>query len=300
MLAAVKAWFYTHPVYDNGVIAFGGMNITLGYLSAIVYFLIIYVNKNIVSVFLGLPYLYFTMFSGARTGYVVFIVCFFLLCLSLMSQKGTKLSFKRFLIPILIGCSVLVLFSLSKTKNRFFPYLLLNPIQEERNLLEDQQKQRKYRLGRFKQIFRTVLDLHKNESIPMESRRIILYRDTLSDIAKKWWGHWPSRFTFFDTFMNKNLRYPHNLILESGYYFGMVIMAITFFLMFGIMGRIVYAMYVYPSSIIAIWGIPAMGYMVAMQFTGTFYSYISFIIFPFFAICLKEEDHLSGHINDLH
>ena len=268
LFIVMKAWFYT-VLGNGGAVTLGGLYITTGYLSAIVYFFIIHLNRNFVSLIWSLPYLYLVVYATSRTGYVVFIFCFFLFLMSLILEKAKD---KKLFIPILIVFSFAAFILVGSMKLKFFPYLIK----------EDSKVSRVNRVfrSRFPLLGRTINDIKFFSEISSvknaSSNRLVIYKKTLSMIGDRWWGHWPKKFVFFEHLMQDYVRYPHNLILESGYYFGIPFIVITLLLTIWIGFRVFFL------STMEVASIPVFGYLLAMQVTGTFYSYVSFFIIAIF------------------
>ena len=293
LLIALKAWFYGMDgvILRDEMIRFSGSHTSVGVLSTIVCFIIIYINQNIGGVLFSFPYLYLSFFSTSRLGYLIFILLlFFFVLRTIMHGFSHVLDlrgcwFKKTLLLLLLSCSISSMF-LFTVNNRFFPYFISEKkIQGNGEVIKDIFLKR---LSRVYSAFNEMSTLVSGNlkfteekyfvGYAKPQRRHSMYYRTVRSLGKEPMGHWPILFRN-KVFVGHD--YPHNLFLEMGYYFGYLAMIV--FVVFVItLAFLLLCRLLSPSqSIGLVFAIIFLGTFISMNFTGTFYDY-----FPHTAISL--------------
>ena len=261
-----------------------------------------------------MPYLYLSFFSTSRTGYVIFSLLFTLFIIKNLIEmlKGDRFyKLKKLSVLAMMLCAIASMFSFN-LKSSFFPYLVResqNSALSVKKLIDRRVQDTHWRFMRIPMVFMDVKKIDKvsakvkekiinrvQESLPKNilqanlrrPSRVDIYIATLETVKENPWGNWPEMFRgkmqletgYGPRNSDSGLHaYPHNLILETGYYWGHLSMLFFAFLIlvaaFDSIKKILTLKSLnsaLPLSLISL------TYILAMQITGTFYDYILFIL----------------------
>ncbi|MCB0378294.1 MAG: hypothetical protein KDD33_07365 [Bdellovibrionales bacterium] len=120
----------------------------------------------------------------------------------------------------------------------------------------------------------------KAQSIRSESRNVII-KKTIEMINEKSWGWWPELYSeaiIYECNKDKKCQYPHNVLLEVAYYFGIWVSVIYGLILFVVAIILLGWALMGQNAIVVGSSVGILVYFCAAQFTGTFYDFLFAIL----------------------
>ncbi|MDC0980118.1 O-antigen ligase family protein [Bdellovibrionales bacterium] len=125
--------------------------------------------------------------------------------------------------------------------------------------------------------------------------RVDLIKDSIDLVFKNSIGNWPRSYAEkSSTYCNhrKKCNYPHNLILEISFYFGVIVGAVSFPIIILLSFYLLKISVFETSTETRLMSIGALHLIIAFQFAGTFYDYaVLIVLLPLILLKLIDKYH---------